>query len=104
MDRKRPTELWFGTASQNSRATLAQGTASWSWTPLCLVRGAPAAAVALGSLRHSRKGDPQMAIGLRIKFSDGTQEQYDAIHSHMGVDSNPPEGMIFHSAGPIDGG
>ena len=45
-----------------------------------------------------------MAIGLRLKFSGGTAEQYDAIHSHMGVDENPPEGMIFHSAGPIDEG
>jgi hypothetical protein len=45
-----------------------------------------------------------MAVGLRIKFDGGTQEQYDAIHSRMGVDQNPPEGLIFHSAGPIDGG
>ena len=45
-----------------------------------------------------------MAVGLRIKFEGGTQEQYDALHSHMGVDQNPPEGLIFHSAGPIEGG
>ena len=45
-----------------------------------------------------------MAIGLRIKFDGGTQEQYDAVHSQMGVDENPPAGMIFHSAGPIEGG
>ena len=45
-----------------------------------------------------------MAIGLRLKFDGGTQEQYDTIHSHIGLDQNPPEGMIFHSAGPIDGG
>jgi hypothetical protein len=45
-----------------------------------------------------------MAIGMRIKFPGGTQEQYEAIHGAMGVDSNPPEGLIFHSAGPIDGG
>ncbi len=45
-----------------------------------------------------------MAVGLRLKFAGGTQEQYDAIHSHMGIDANPPAGMIFHSAGPIDGG
>jgi len=45
-----------------------------------------------------------MAIGLRVKFAGGTQAQYDAIHSKMDVDNNPPAGMIFHSAGPIDGG
>lgn len=45
-----------------------------------------------------------MAIGLRLKFDGGTAEQYDAVHSHMRVDEDPPEGMIFHSAGPIEGG
>jgi hypothetical protein len=45
-----------------------------------------------------------MAIGLRIKFADGTQEQYDAVNDQMGVEGNPPEGMIFHAAGPIEGG
>ncbi len=45
-----------------------------------------------------------MAVGLRLKFAGGTQAQYDAVHSGMGIDSDPPEGMIFHSAGPIDDG
>jgi hypothetical protein len=45
-----------------------------------------------------------MAVGLRLKFDGGTQDQYDAIHSHMNIDQNPPEGLIFHSAGPIDEG
>jgi hypothetical protein len=45
-----------------------------------------------------------MAIGLRLKIAGGTQEQYDALHSHMGVDADPPEGLIFHAAGPIDEG
>ena len=45
-----------------------------------------------------------MAVGLRIKFDGGTQDQYQAVHSGVGVDENPPEGMIFHSAGPIEGG
>ena len=45
-----------------------------------------------------------MAVGLRIKFDGGTQDQYEAIHSHMRVDQDPPEGLILHSAGPIDGG
>ena len=45
-----------------------------------------------------------MAIGLRLKFEGGTQDQYDAMHSHMGIDANPPEGLIFHASGPIEGG
>ena len=44
-----------------------------------------------------------MAIGLRLKFEGGTQDQYDAMHGQMGIDGDPPEGLIFHSAGPIDG-
>jgi len=45
-----------------------------------------------------------MAVGLRLKFEGGTQEQYDAVHSQMDVDGDPPAGLIFHSAGPIEGG
>jgi hypothetical protein len=45
-----------------------------------------------------------MAVGIRLKFAGGTQQQYDAVQSHMDVDNNPPDGLIFHSAGPIDGG
>ena len=43
-----------------------------------------------------------MAIGLRFRFEGGTQEQYDAVHGQMGIDANPPEGLIFHAAGPIE--
>ena len=45
-----------------------------------------------------------MATGLRLKFNGGTQEQYDALHGHMRIDDDPPQGLIFHSAGPIDEG
>ena len=45
-----------------------------------------------------------MAVGLRIKFSGGAQEQYDTVHRHMGIDDDPPEGLIFHAAGPIEDG
>jgi hypothetical protein len=45
-----------------------------------------------------------MAIGLRLKFEGGTQEQYDAVNAQMGIEGNLPDGLIFHSAGPIDGG
>jgi hypothetical protein len=45
-----------------------------------------------------------MAVGLRLKFEGGTQEQYEAVHSHIDADANPPEGLIFHAAGPVDNG
>lgn len=45
-----------------------------------------------------------MAVGLWISFDGGTQEQYDAVQGHMGVDDDPPEGLIFHSSGPTDAG
>ena len=45
-----------------------------------------------------------MAVGLRIKFSGGTQEQYDAVNAQMNVEAEPPEGLIFHAAGPIEDG
>jgi hypothetical protein len=45
-----------------------------------------------------------MAVGIRLKFPGGTQEQYEAVHRHMDIDNDPPQGLIFHSAGPIEGG
>jgi hypothetical protein len=54
--------------------------------------------------RYTRGEDTQMAVGIRGKFAGGTQQQYDAIQGHVGVEDDPPEGMIFHSAGPIEGG
>ena len=29
---------------------------------------------------------------------------YDAVDAEMDVEGNPPEGLIFHSAGPIEDG
>lgn len=42
-----------------------------------------------------------MAIGLSIRFSDGTAEQYDAVNAEMGIEADRPDGLIFHAAGPI---
>jgi hypothetical protein len=46
----------------------------------------------------------RMPVGIRLKFAGGTQENYDAAHAVMAIDTNPPDGMIVHSAGPVDGG
>jgi len=45
-----------------------------------------------------------VAIGLRIKFAGGTQEQYVAVHDHLDIENRPPRGLIFHSSGPVDAG
>ena len=45
-----------------------------------------------------------MAIGLRLRFAGGTQEQYIAVDDHLDIENRPPHGLIFHSSGPIDGG
>jgi hypothetical protein len=42
-----------------------------------------------------------MAIGLWIKFAGGTREQYEAVNAQMGVEEEPPEGLVFHAAGPM---
>ena len=45
-----------------------------------------------------------MAIGLRIMFPRGTQEQYNAVHDHLDIENRPPHGLIFHASGPVEGG
>jgi len=45
-----------------------------------------------------------MAVGIRIKFAGLTQEQFDAVNTHVDPDNNPPKGLLFHASGPIDGG
>ncbi len=45
-----------------------------------------------------------MAVGLSIRFTDGTQEQYEAVNAQVRVEADPPPGLIFHAAGPIDEG
>ncbi len=45
-----------------------------------------------------------MAVGLRIKFADATQEQYEAVNAQMNAEADPPEGLVFHAAGPIEDG
>ena len=45
-----------------------------------------------------------MAVGIRIKLEGLTQEQFDVMERSVDPDSNPPDGLIFHASGPIDGG
>jgi hypothetical protein len=45
-----------------------------------------------------------MAVGIRLKLAGGTAEQADQINAAIDPDSNPPDGLIFHASGPVDGG
>jgi hypothetical protein len=45
-----------------------------------------------------------MAVGIRLKLAGITAEQFDRLEAAVDPDSNPPDGLIFHASGPIDGG
>ena len=47
-----------------------------------------------------------MAVGIRLKFAGGTHEQYQAVHDTVNASSplGRADGLLVHSAGPIDGG
>jgi len=45
-----------------------------------------------------------MAIGMIQEAPNTTAEMYDAINSKLQASENPPEGLIFHSAGPAPKG
>ena len=45
-----------------------------------------------------------MAIGTITRMSEGMgAEQYDAVGSKLDLAGDPPEGLIFHSAGELEG-
>jgi hypothetical protein len=45
-----------------------------------------------------------MAVGIRIKLANWTVEQEDRLNGIIDPDGNPPDGLIFHASGPVDGG
>jgi hypothetical protein len=45
-----------------------------------------------------------MAQILKMRWEGATPEQYDALRSAVGVESDTPEGLIFHVAWFRDGG
>ena len=45
-----------------------------------------------------------MAIGTITRFSEGMgSDQYDAVQAQIDIESEPVEGLIFHSAGELEG-
>jgi hypothetical protein len=45
-----------------------------------------------------------MAVGMRLKIPGFTAQQSDQLNAAIDPDGNPPDGLIFHASGPIDGG
>ncbi|MHB8469297.1 MAG: hypothetical protein ACYDCH_06020 [Gaiellaceae bacterium] len=45
-----------------------------------------------------------MAVGIRIKLAGITQEQFDKVNAIIDPKANPPQGILFHASGPIEGG
>lgn len=45
-----------------------------------------------------------MAIGVIFDASGMTQAQYDQIHQDVSPDNQLPPGMLYHAAGPAEGG
>ena len=45
-----------------------------------------------------------MAIGTITRLPDGVgAEQYDAVQAQLDIENQPVDGLIFHSAGELDG-
>ena len=45
-----------------------------------------------------------MAVGIRLKLEGVTAELMDKLNAAIDPDTNPPDGIIFHASGPVDGG
>jgi hypothetical protein len=48
--------------------------------------------------------EERWAVGIRLKLAGGTAEQIDRLNAAIDPDGNPPDGLIFHASGPVDGG
>jgi hypothetical protein len=45
-----------------------------------------------------------MAVGIRQRINGIGAEQVDRLNAEIDPDGNPPEGLVFHVSGPVDGG
>lgn len=45
-----------------------------------------------------------MAVGIRLKLVGTTAEQFEQLRAAIDPDGNPPDGLIFHASGPVEGG
>ena len=45
-----------------------------------------------------------MAVGMLQELQGVTLDRYQQISETMGVEQNPPDGLIVHTAGEVEGG
>jgi hypothetical protein len=45
-----------------------------------------------------------MAVGLIMEIPGMTSEVYDEVNGKVNPPDDPPDGLLFHMGGPIDGG
>jgi len=45
-----------------------------------------------------------MAVGIRMKAAGWTAEDVDRLNVAIDPDGNPPDGLLFHASGPVEGG
>ena len=45
-----------------------------------------------------------MAVGIRLKMDGGTAELIDRLNAAIDPHGTPPDGLIFHASGPVEGG
>lgn len=45
-----------------------------------------------------------MAIAVMQDFPGGTQQQYDQVTEQLNLGGHSPQGNLYHTAGPIEGG
>ncbi|HEX4032825.1 MAG TPA: hypothetical protein VHX66_00135 [Solirubrobacteraceae bacterium] len=45
-----------------------------------------------------------MAIGIRMKIAGVDQATFERVEKQIDPQGNPPDGLIFHASGPIEGG
>jgi hypothetical protein len=45
-----------------------------------------------------------MAVGIRLKMAGGSADLIDRLNAAIDPDGNPPDGILFHASGPVDGG
>ena len=53
---------------------------------------------------RSLEGEVAMAVCTRLRFDCGTSRQHESIDAHLNVRTDPPEGLILHASGPVEGG
>ena len=45
-----------------------------------------------------------MAVGIRQTIKGVGAEDIDRLNAAIDPDGDPPEGLVFHASGPVDGG